>query len=93
MNWEAWGSPPASKRPAAASGSRGSAIGAGAAAGFALFVFAARAAHPGTGASSHATVTQQSFPSNDDESSNGFDFGSGSIGPSDGGFSVQSGGS
>ena len=68
-------------------------IGACAAAGFALFVFAARAAHPGTSAAS-PPVTQQSFSSDDDESSNsGFDFGSGSIGPSDGGFSVQSGGS
>ena len=67
-------------------------IGACTAAGFALFVFAARAAHPGRSAAAQ-TVTQQSFPSNDDESSNGFDFGSGSIGPSDGGFSAQSGGS
>jgi hypothetical protein len=69
-------------------------IGACAAAGFALFVFAARAAHPGTSAAA-PNVTQQSFSSDDGESSNssGFDFGSGSIGPSGGGFSVQSGGS
>lgn len=66
-------------------------IGATAAAGFAVFVFAARASHPGTSAPSRATsasVAQQTFSSD-----GGFDFGSGSIGPSAGGFSVQSGGS
>jgi len=71
-------------------------IGAAATAGFALFVFAVRAAHPGTSAASHvASVTQQTSSSDDDETSNsfGFDFGSGSIGPSTGGASVQSGGS
>jgi len=72
-------------------------IGAGAAAGFALFVFAARAAHPGTSAASQTTpvTQQQSFSIDDDQSgdSYGFDYGSGSIGPSSGGFSVQSGGS
>ena len=72
-------------------------IGAAATAGFALFVFVARAAHPGTSAASRvATVTQQTSSGNDDETSGnsfGFDFGSGSIGPSTGGASVQSGGS
>ena len=71
-------------------------IGAAATAGFALFVFAARATHPGTSAASHvATVTQQTSSSDDDETSDsfGFDFGSGSIGPSIGGPSVQSGAS
>jgi len=71
-------------------------IGAAAAAGFALFVFAARAAHPGTSTASNATaVTQQVSTSDDNATSNSFgsDFGSGSIGPSTGGASVQSGGS
>jgi len=70
-------------------------IGAAAAAGFALFVFAARAAHPGTSTASNATaVTQQASTSDDNATSNSFgsDFGLGSIGPSTG-ASVQSGGS
>jgi hypothetical protein len=68
-------------------------IGAVAAAGFALFVFAARAAHPGT--SSAATSTQAASAASEDDSRTGtFDFGQASIGPSGGGgASVGSGGS
>ena len=71
-------------------------VGAAAAAGFAVFAFAARAAHPGTShASQTATVTQQASSSYDDDATDsyGLDFGSGSIGPSTGGAAVQSGGS
>ena len=71
-------------------------VGAVAAAGFALFVFAARAAHPGTShASQTGAVTQQASSSYSDDAttSDGLDLGSSSIGPSTGGAVVQSGGS
>ncbi len=71
-------------------------IGAAAAAGFALFVFAARAAHPGTSNATQVTpAVEQITGNNDDQTSDdyGFDYGSGSIGPSTGAPSVRSGGS
>ena len=70
-------------------------VGAVAAAGFAVFALAARAAHPGTAGASQSTSFAQQTSSSDDQRAgdSGFDFGQGSIGPSTGAPSVQSGGS
>jgi hypothetical protein len=66
-------------------------VGVAAAAGFAVFAFAARAAHPG----STAAVTSSDDAYGDAESSSSFDgFGSSSVSPSDNSSpSLQSGGS
>ena len=73
-------------------------IGVAAAACFAVFGFAARAAHPGTSAGntgSAAAVSSSDDPYGDVESSSSFDgFGSSSVSPSNSSSpSVQSGGS
>jgi hypothetical protein len=67
-------------------------LGAAAVAGFALFGVAARAAHPGT--STPAPTASTATASDDDQQSTStFDFGDGSIGPSNSAPSIQSGGS
>jgi hypothetical protein len=76
-------------------------VGVTAAAAFALFAFAARAAHPGTSSGSASTatnsagVTSSDDPYGDVESSDSFGgFGSSSVSPSyNSAPSVQSGGS
>jgi len=75
-------------------------VGVTAAAGFAVFAFAARSAHPGTSTGNTASTADSSNASSDDpygdvESSDSFDgFGTSSVSPSYGGTpSVQSGGS
>jgi hypothetical protein len=74
------------------------AIGVVAAAGFVVFVFAARASHPGSG-TSPAASTSSATPattSEQDDNGFGFDFSQGSIAPSTGSSSapsLQSGGS
>jgi hypothetical protein len=66
-------------------------VGAAAAAGFLVFAVAARTSHPGT----HHTQGSSAVSSADDvqAQSDDFDFGSGSISPSTGGTTLQSGGS
>ena len=66
-------------------------LGAAAVAGFALFAAAARASHPGASTATPAPST--SSYEDDSQSTQSFDFGNGSIGPSSGAPSVQSGGS
>ena len=73
-------------------------VGVAAAAGFAVFAFAARAAHPGTSTGntgSTAAVSSSDDPYGNVESSSSFDgFGPSSVSPSDNSSpSVQSGGS
>ena len=75
-------------------------VGVVAAAGFAFFAFAARAAHPGTSTGNASPAASTATASSDDpygdvESSDSFDgFGSSSVSPSDNSSpSVQSGGS
>jgi hypothetical protein len=79
------------------------AIGVAAAAGFVVFALAARASHPGISASTsqstsssvatEATSSDDDDYGGDDNSTSGFDFGQGSIAPSTGGSTLQSGGS
>jgi hypothetical protein len=66
-------------------------IGAAAAAGFLVFAVAARASHPGT----HHAQGSSAVSSADDvqAQSDDFGFGSGSISPSTGATTLQSGGS
>jgi hypothetical protein len=71
-------------------------VGVTAAAAFAVFAFAARAAHPGTstGDTATAAVTSADDSYGDDESSSTFGFGSSAVSPSGNSSpSVQSGGS
>ena len=76
-------------------------IGAVAATGFAGFVFAARAAHPGSSSPASAGSAAQAsyrgdddrYDSDDDDSQQSFAFDGGSIGQGSGTPSVQSGGS
>jgi hypothetical protein len=70
-------------------------LGTLAAAGFAVFAFAARAAHPGTSEPATDADTQiTAVTSDDDEYGDDFGFGSSSISPSYGDVpSAQSGGS
>jgi len=66
-------------------------LGAAAVAGFALFAVAARVAHPGT--STPAPSASTAVADDDQQSTSTFDFGGGSIGPSNAAPSIQSGGS
>jgi len=66
-------------------------LGAAAVAGFAVFALVARAAHPGTSTTTQAPST--ATYEGDSQSAPTFDFGNGSIGPSNSVPSVQSGGS
>jgi hypothetical protein len=75
-------------------------VGVTATAAFAVFAFAARAAHPGTSSGSVSTatdsaaVTSSDDPYGDVESSDSFGFGQSSVSPSyNSAPSVQSGGS
>lgn len=65
-------------------------LAAAAVGGFALFGVAARAAHPGT---TSPAPTTSSASDEDEQSQRAFDFGAGSIGPSDTAPSIRSGGS